>query len=94
VLVPHDRIFLKGEWEFAGDLAKTLVAFRFSAISYRLPLVGAALLMAGYNGLERAKHVQEKLAKLVGYAETLRALLRLATRRPERWELPFLNRWW
>ena len=34
--------------------------------------------MAEYNGLERVKHVQEKLAKLVGYAETLRALLRLA----------------
>jgi 4-hydroxybutyryl-CoA dehydratase/vinylacetyl-CoA-Delta-isomerase len=82
VLVAHDRIFLKGEWEFAGDLAKTFVEFhRFAAISYKLPLVdslvGAALLMAEYNGLERVKHVQEKLAKLVGYAETLRALLRL-----------------
>ena len=83
VLVPHDRVFLKGEWEFAGELAKTFVEFhRFTAISYKLPLVdslvGAALLMAEYNGLERVKHVQEKLAKLTGYAETLRALLRLA----------------
>ena len=83
VLVPHDRVFLKGEWEFAGELAKTFVEFhRFTAISYKLPLVdslvGAALLMAEYNGIDRVKHVQEKLAKLVGYAETLRALLRLA----------------
>lgn len=83
VFVPHERVFLKGEWEFAGQLAKTFVEFhRFTAISYKLPLVdallGAALLMAEYNGLERVKHVQEKLAKLVGYAETLRALLRLA----------------
>lgn len=83
VLVPHERVFLNGEWEFAGELAKTFVEFhRFTAISYKLPLVdglaGAALLMAEYNGLERVKHVQEKLAKLVGYAETLRALLRLA----------------
>lgn len=83
VFVPHERVFLKGEWEFAGELAKTFVEFhRFTAISYKLPLVdallGAALLMAEYNGLERVKHVQEKLAKLVGYAETLRALLRLA----------------
>ena len=59
VLVPHDRVFLKGEWEFAGELAKTFVDFhRFTAISYKLPLVdglvGAALLlMAEYNGLER-----------------------------------------
>jgi 4-hydroxybutyryl-CoA dehydratase / vinylacetyl-CoA-Delta-isomerase len=83
VFIPHDRVFLKGEWEFAGELAKTFVEFhRFTAISYKLPLVdalvGAALLMAEYNGLERVKHVQEKLAKLVGYAETLRALLKLA----------------
>jgi 4-hydroxybutyryl-CoA dehydratase/vinylacetyl-CoA-Delta-isomerase len=83
VLVPYDRVFLKGEWEFAGEIAKTFVEFhRFTAISYKLPLVdaliGSALLMAEYNGLERAKHVQEKLAKLVAYAETLRALVRLA----------------
>ena len=83
VLVPHERVFLKGEWEFAGELARTFVEFhRFTAISYKLPLVdalvGAALLMTEYNGLERAKHVQEKLAKLISYAETLRALVRLA----------------
>jgi 4-hydroxybutyryl-CoA dehydratase / vinylacetyl-CoA-Delta-isomerase len=83
VLVPHDRVFLNGEWEFAGELAKTFVEFhRFTAISYKLPLVdalvGAALLMTHYNGLERAKHIQEKLARLIAYAETLRALIRLA----------------
>jgi 4-hydroxybutyryl-CoA dehydratase/vinylacetyl-CoA-Delta-isomerase len=83
VLVPHDRVFLKGEWEFAGEIAKTFVEFhRFTAISYKLPLVdalvGAALLLAEYNGLERAKHVQEKLAKLISYSETLRALVRLS----------------
>jgi 4-hydroxybutyryl-CoA dehydratase / vinylacetyl-CoA-Delta-isomerase len=83
VLVPHDRVFMKGEWEFAGDLAKTFVEFhRFTAISYKLPLVdalvGAALLMTEYNGLEKAKHVQEKLSQLIAYAETLRALTRLA----------------
>ncbi len=83
VVVPHDRVFLKGEWEFAGELAKTFVEFhRFTAISYKLPLVdalvGAALLMTEYNGLERAKHIHEKLARLIAYAETLRALIRLA----------------
>src|SRR5207244_1128248 len=83
VLVPYDRVFLNGEWEFAGEMAKTFVEFhRFTAISYKLPLVdalvGAALLMAEYNGLERAKHVQEKLSKLISYVESLRALVRLA----------------
>lgn len=83
VFVPRERVFLQGEWEFAGELAKTFVEYhRFTAISYKLPLVdaliGAAALMAEYNGLERVKHIQEKLAKLVSYAENLRALVRLA----------------
>jgi aromatic ring hydroxylase len=83
VFVPRERVFLNGQTELAGELAKTFVEFhRFTAISYKLPLVdalvGAALLMTHYNGLERAKHVQDKLAKLVAYAETLRALVRLA----------------
>jgi 4-hydroxybutyryl-CoA dehydratase/vinylacetyl-CoA-Delta-isomerase len=83
VFVPHERVFLKREWEFAGEIARTFVEFhRFTAISYKLPLVdalvGAALLMAEYNGVDRAKHVQEKLAKLISYAETLRSLVRLA----------------
>ena len=83
VLVPNDGVFLKGQWEFAGELAKTFVEFhRFTAISYKLPLVdaliGAALLMADYNGMERAKHVQDKLARLIRYVETLRALVRSA----------------
>ena len=43
VVVPHDRVFLNGEWEFAGELAKTFVEFhRFTAISYKLPLVDAS----------------------------------------------------
>jgi len=83
VFVPHERVFLKGEADFAGDLAKTFVEYhRFTAISYKLPLVdalvGAATLMAHYNGLERVKHIQDKLARLVSYAENLRALVRLA----------------
>jgi aromatic ring hydroxylase len=79
VLVPWDRVFLKGEWQQAGPLALTFVEFhRFTAISYKLPLVdllvGCARLMAEYNGLEKVSHVREKMIHLIGYAETLRAL--------------------
>ena len=83
VFVPNDRIFLKGEWQYAGPLARTFVEFhRFTAVSYKLPLVdllvGAAQLMAEYNGIERASHVREKLTWLITYAETLRSLTRMA----------------
>ncbi|MBI3971373.1 MAG: gamma-aminobutyrate dehydratase [Chloroflexi bacterium] len=86
VFVPNERIFLAGEWQFAGPLALTFVEFhRFTAVSYKLPLVdvlvGAALLLADYNGVERAGHVRDKLAWLIAYAEGLRALTHIAAHR-------------
>ncbi len=86
VFVPWDRVFMAGEWQHAGELARGFVEFhRFTAISYKLPLVdalvGAGLLAARVNGLERAGHVREKLAWLISYAETLRALTHHAAER-------------
>ncbi|MGE0543477.1 MAG: 4-hydroxyphenylacetate 3-hydroxylase N-terminal domain-containing protein [Dehalococcoidia bacterium] len=79
VFVPWDRVFMCREWQFAGPLALGFVEFhRFTAISYKLPLVdalvGAAQLLADYNGIARAAHVRDKLIQLISYAETLRAL--------------------
>jgi len=79
VFVPRQRVFLQKEWQYAGDLAKTFVEFhRFTAISYKLPLtdalVGAAQLIADYNGLTRAGHIREKITRLIAYTQTLRAL--------------------
>lgn len=86
VFVPHERVFLAGEWQAAGPLALAFVEFhRFTAISYKLPLVdailGAALVLADLNGIERAGHVRDKLSWLVGYAETLRALVQASASR-------------
>ena len=83
VFVPRDRVFLQGEWQYAGSLARTFVEFhRFTAISYKLPLVdllaGAGQLIAQYNGIERAGHVRDKLTWLIAYAQTLRKLTRMA----------------
>ena len=42
VFVPWERVFLAGEWQAAGLLALTFVEFhRFTAVSYKLPLVDA-----------------------------------------------------
>ena len=83
VFVPKERVFMDGEWQFAGPLARTFVEFhRFTAISYKLPLldllVGSALLIAEQNGIERAGHVREKLTWLISYAETVRMLTKMA----------------
>ena len=85
VKVPWDRVFLKGEVDVAGPLAKTFVEFhRFTAVSYKLPLVdlfvGAAHLMADYNGVLSAGHVRDKLAKLISYAQICRGMTREAAR--------------
>lgn len=83
VFVPWDRVFLCGQWQLAGELARGFVEFhRFTAISYKLPLVdalvGSAALASRMNGLDRRPHVRDKLAWLISYAETLRALTRQA----------------
>ncbi len=88
VFVPWERVFLAGEHEFAGPLALAFVEHhRFTAISYKLPLVdalvGAAMLMADMNGTAKAGHVREKLVQLISYAETLRSLTHYAAIRAQ-----------
>jgi aromatic ring hydroxylase len=86
VFVPWERVFMAGEYDFAAQLALGFVEYhRFTAVSYKLPLVdalvGGAALMADMNGITRAAHVREKLVWLISYAETLRALTEMAALR-------------
>ncbi len=83
VFVPWDRVFMAGEYDFAGAMALGFVEYhRFTAVSYKLPLVdaliGSALLMADLNGISKAAHVRDKLIWLISYAEMLRALTEMA----------------
>jgi len=83
VFVPWERVFMNGEWQFSGDMVYTFADFhRVSADAYKVAeleiLVGAALLMAEYNGLERVPHIQDKLSWLIMYAEATEALGRAA----------------
>jgi aromatic ring hydroxylase len=86
VFVPWERVFACGEPELAGPMAVAFVEFhRFTAVSYKLPLVdalvGCAALIAEMNGIAHAAHVRDKLARLVAYAETVRALVDTAAQR-------------
>ena len=83
VFIPKERIFLKGEWEFAGQVAYMFANFhRLSAETYKAVelelFTGAAALMADYNGIEKASHVREKLTWLVMYTEAVEVLGRAA----------------
>jgi 4-hydroxybutyryl-CoA dehydratase/vinylacetyl-CoA-Delta-isomerase len=86
VFVPNERVFCCRRAELAGPLALTFVEYhRFTAVSYKLPLldalVGSAAVISEMNGISRAGHVRDKLARLVAYAESVRGLTELAARR-------------
>ena len=79
VFIPNERIFLKGEWEFAGEVAYMFANFhRLSAETYKAMelelFTGAAALMADYNGIAKKAHVREKLTWLVMYTEAVETL--------------------
>src|ERR1700676_92313 len=86
VFVPWERVFFEGRPDLAAAAALTFVEFhRFTAVSYKLPLLdalgGAAIAVARANGIDRAGHVRDKLTWLGGYAETVRGLTELAALR-------------
>ncbi|HUJ89241.1 MAG TPA: 4-hydroxyphenylacetate 3-hydroxylase N-terminal domain-containing protein [Syntrophorhabdales bacterium] len=81
--IPKERVFLNGEYKFAGDIAYMFGNFhRLSAETYKAVeleyLTGAAALMAEYNGIEKASHVVEKLTNLVMVTEAVDFLSRAA----------------
>ena len=91
VFIPWERVFLCGEWDFAGPLAGLFARFhRFTAISYKPPtgdmFIGAAQLIAEANGVGGAGHIREKIARLITYTEIIRACTKAAALDCERME--------
>ncbi|MFH1137109.1 MAG: 4-hydroxyphenylacetate 3-hydroxylase N-terminal domain-containing protein [Pseudomonadota bacterium] len=83
VLVPWDRVFMRGEWRHAASMVYNFALMhRRTGVAYRIPmteqLVGLAAAMAEYNGVSDAPHVREKLTDALVYLETLRSLARSA----------------
>ena len=78
VFVPWDRVFLAGEWDFAGLTAIMFPTFhRFTAIAYRSAmaslLIGLSKLLAETNGVSGASHIRRDIVDLIMYKETLRS---------------------
>lgn len=88
VFVPTERVFLAGEWEYAAEMPYMFSTYhRLSADTYKYVelelMIGAAGLMAEYNGLEKASHIRDKLAWMVMYAEGTEALGKAAVQNCE-----------
>ncbi len=85
VFVPWERVFLAGEHQLAGVLAHSLglwerIGGLIGMVRRSRMMVGVAELLAEYNGIAKAGHIQEKIGELIFYAEGLRMALETAVR--------------
>jgi len=78
VFVPWERVFMCGEWEFAGRLALTFAGFHRHSYCGCKPAVtdiilGATALVAEYNGVGKSAHIVDELTELMIIAELVYA---------------------
>jgi len=78
VFVPNDRIFMDGETEFSGMLVERFAGYHRQSyggckVGVGDVLIGAAALIADYNGAAKASHVKDKLIEMTHLNETLYA---------------------
>lgn len=76
VFVPNDRIFLNGEYEYAGMLVERFAGYHRQSyggckVGVGDVLIGAAAVAADYNGAQKASHVKDKLIEMTHLNETL-----------------------
>ncbi|MBW2600101.1 MAG: aromatic ring hydroxylase, partial [Deltaproteobacteria bacterium] len=78
VFVPWEKVFMCGEWEFAGRLALTFAGFHRHSYCGCKPaitdiILGATALVAEYNGVGRSPHIVDELTELMVIAELVYA---------------------
>jgi 4-hydroxybutyryl-CoA dehydratase / vinylacetyl-CoA-Delta-isomerase len=78
VFVPHERIFMNGEYAFAGKLVEMFAANHRASyggckVGVGDALIGATTLIAEVQGTDKASHVKDKIAEMVHLNETLNA---------------------
>jgi 4-hydroxybutyryl-CoA dehydratase / vinylacetyl-CoA-Delta-isomerase len=75
VFVPNELIFMDGETEFAAMLVERFTAYHRRSYVCKTGLgdviIGAAALIADYNGVAGASHVKDKLVEMAHLNETI-----------------------
>ena len=75
VFVPWEHVFMDGEHEFAADLVERFTAYHRRSYVCKAGvgdvLIGAAALIADYNGVEKAGHIRDKLVEMAHLNETI-----------------------
>ena len=76
VFVPHERVFMDGEWQFARMLVERFAGYHRQSyggckVGMGDVLIGAAATACEYAGVENASHVRHKLSEMVQMNETI-----------------------
>ena len=75
VFVPHEHVFMDGEWEYASSLVERFTTYHRSSYVCKTGLgdvlIGAAASAAEYNGVEAASHIKDKLVEMTHLNETI-----------------------
>ena len=75
VFIPHEHVFMDGEYEFAQELVTRFTAYHRASYVCKTGLgdvlTGAAASIAEYNGLEKVSHIKDKLVEMVHLNETI-----------------------
>lgn len=76
VFIPNEYIFLNGEYEFAGMMVERFAGYHRQSyggckVGVGDVIIGAAALIAEYNGVENASAVKDKLIEMTHLNETL-----------------------
>ncbi len=76
LFVPWENVLMCGETEWAGPMVERFASYHRASYGGCKSgvgdvLVGAAALMADYNGISKASHVKDKLIEMVHLNETL-----------------------
>jgi len=76
VFVPNDRIFLNGEYEYAGVMVERFAGYHRQSyggckVGVGDVLIGAAAVAADYNGCPKASHIKDKIIEMQHLNETL-----------------------
>ena len=78
VFVPWERVFMCGEFAYAGELVEIFAAYHRASyggckVGVGDVLIGASRALSRYQGVEKASHIKDKIVEMVQLNETLYA---------------------
>ncbi len=76
VFVPNENVYMDGEWDFSGMLVENFAGYHRQSyggckVGVGDVMIGAAALIAEYNGCPKASHIKDKIVEMNHLNETL-----------------------